>query len=800
MDFPRGVSSRLSTAMDLLPYPEDAKLPPIEVPYVCGLVLHEVGLHEDFYFVTHLETLPDCEDWYPADRDEAIKKAQAHLFFGLLYDLWGSIPPLEDIIQHSDTLGSSVVSFKFLPQRPLFTAWDQAAFAQYLRPSLETIYKHLRFIRQLSDLGDVIGLSIEILVWAGMGSSPLYPDNHLLQSRMLLAGWCPYWTKVYCERYSSPVLYYLSGIDRSRHEQHPLCTAEGPCNVYDVDNATYETQHASHCAREACRFFGPDLRKLERIILNRGIPLIRFREIPLAVGCSEDDSDQRNAGMPGDNKRRIITTQSVVKIDIVEHAFGRPFIAVSHVWAGGLGNIGANELPQCQIDYLFRYARQCQQRRYRRQPLLFTIDGDDDDDFLDRVFGSGLAEDTNTVYMWIDTLCIPADKRLDDLEGLKAKCIDKMAHIYALAMHILVVDHNIKDLPSKADDSDVGLAVELVTCPWMCRSWTFQEACLSKDFSFALRDGLINPRKLRKAGGVLSFQRQLFREILTSFEKMPDVLNQAIQEEAESNNSILVFTEVWNELAVRRTTYPEDLHGILAVLLGLSPLEIFQDSNGTKRPPSERMLAIIKSQQSLPLAMLFMPHPEGITLSESCESQGWLPPFPAGRLHMDFGQMYWSADGAGLEFKLADSNSCALIVDNIEPGTTISLSLKQQKRSSSKGIDFSVTSSDISVLFTLSESEAEAIAWDGQFCFVLHGFKDAKSLSGQGACFNYLGMTEKLMRLRYICPIKYYVGQERRANAEEPLSVNRNGRVENKDLQWVDDVTCFMDCGEISRF
>ena len=59
-------------------YPEDAKVPPIEVPYICEHLLDEVGLHENFRLVPHLKSLPDCESWYPADRDEAVKKAQAH--------------------------------------------------------------------------------------------------------------------------------------------------------------------------------------------------------------------------------------------------------------------------------------------------------------------------------------------------------------------------------------------------------------------------------------------------------------------------------------------------------------------------------------------------------------------------------------------------------------------------------------------------------------------------------------------------------------------------------------------------
>ncbi|KAF4627166.1 hypothetical protein G7Y89_g10991 [Cudoniella acicularis] len=710
--------------MDLLPYPTEARLPPIEVPYICADFVDELEFDKGFAIVTHLAELPDCQAWYPVDRDAAVRKAQAHLFFGLLYDaFWDAPPPLEDLLRHSDRLGTTVVSLQRLSEERFLRVLDRDALSVYLQPCLETLHRHLRYIRPLSDMGELIGLSVETLLWMATGSVSPYHDHRLLQGRMLSAGWCPYWTKAYCEQYSSPVLYYLSGMDRSRHEQHPRCTANGPCKVYDVDNETYATRHAPHCARQpSCPFVGSDLEELERIILKGGIPLVRFRETPVPVLGQSSKA------------------KSVVKIDIVEHTFGRPFIAVSHVWAGGMGNTSANKLPQCQIDYLFQYARQCQQRPYGAQAFFrgeMPNIVDKVDEIFFRMIQSGISEDMSTVHIWVDTLCIPADDRLADLGGLKEMCIEKMAQIYALAIHTIVIDHKVRDLSVKAEKSAMELAVELATCPWMGRSWTFQEACLSRDFSFALRDGLVNPRKWRKDKALPTFRHQLSMEILAaSFDDMPDVLNQAVFE-AESANTPSAFIEVWNELAVRRTTYPDDLHGILAVLLGLSPLEIFQRANGTKQPPSERMMAIIKSQQFLPLAMLFMPHPEGTVLCENHESQAWLPQFPTGRLNMDFGQMCWTTDGAGgLEFRLEDANSSALIVDSIKLGKTNNLSMEEQKHASSEGIDFLVTLGHISISFTLR-------------------FK---------------------------------------VDAEEPLSVNPSGPSEKEDFRWVDDVTCFVDC------
>jgi len=69
-----------------------------------------------------------------------------------------------------------------------------------------------------------------------------------------------------------------------------------------------------------------------------------------------------------------------------------------------------------------------------------------------------------------------------------------MAFVYATAMHVLVLDQTVTMLSFK-DTPDVAIAAQLLTCPWMSRCWTFQEACLARELSFRLKDRLISPRK-----------------------------------------------------------------------------------------------------------------------------------------------------------------------------------------------------------------------------------------------------------------------------------------------------------------
>ena|SRR6266498_4088820 len=104
---------------------------------------------------------------------------------------------------------------------------------------------------------------------------------------------------------------------------------------------------------------------------------------------------------------------------------------------------------------------------------------------------SGAQEDTSSLYIWIDTLCIPPTENYDES---KTKAINRMAFVYAAAMHVLVLDQTVLG-SSFQDTSDMAIAVAFLTCPWMSRRWTFQEACLATQFSFLLKDTIINPRR-----------------------------------------------------------------------------------------------------------------------------------------------------------------------------------------------------------------------------------------------------------------------------------------------------------------
>lgn len=94
------------------------------------------------------------------------------------------------------------------------------------------------------------------------------------------------------------------------------------------------------------------------------------------------------------------------------------------------------------------------------------------------------------VLVWIDTLRIPPmpqdpgaseliaaklgiSNLTAHLSGPKAKAIDSMAQLYAAAEKVLVLDPELRHIPSNAVTWKDVLASHIRICPWMSRSWPF---------------------------------------------------------------------------------------------------------------------------------------------------------------------------------------------------------------------------------------------------------------------------------------------------------------------------------------
>lgn len=194
------------------------------------------------------------------------------------------------------------------------------------------------------------------------------------------------------------------------------------CARNDIDETSYEQAHV--CRSCQCEKLLPDLERIMQILRENEIPVVCLEildgEPRLAVSA-------RSKTSPGD------------------------YIAISHVWADGLGGSTEIGLNLCQVE---RVSRLC----------------------------SSLRRAPTTIYFWIDCLCIPRSDR-----DVYFQALIGIRDVYINASLVLVIDKTIEQCTSLS--STEYLYAHIYLSAWMQRMWTYEEAVLAKELVFALKDG-----------------------------------------------------------------------------------------------------------------------------------------------------------------------------------------------------------------------------------------------------------------------------------------------------------------------
>lgn len=473
----------------------------------------------------------------------------------------------------------------------------------------------------------------------GVETKMASPAAKLLMDRMLEAGWCIHVTRRLCRSYDYATMNYLSLLRRGTDPSisHERCREATQCiaNNVSLDGiAPYKTRHTDPECQ--CSFLKVDTAELVDIIHGGGIPLV-------LVTC----------GTKG------------FRFRLVRHKPRTSYVAFSHVWSDGLGNPISNALPECQINRLWNHVRRVRAlgERYGG-PTSWS-------------FWSSPQE-----LIWIDTLCIPvgpADNAM--IQEVKSRAINHMAPIYAEAAIVYVLDSELQRinvyrgshdlLPGEVSATEVSGF--LLCSGWMGRTWTLQEAMLSRHCRYILANCsydlgsrwkiqqgqasqstrlrlIVNshfaefryhpdsyevvpllpwfdPRsqlKQQKRVSPLSWARAEFDRLLCAHSAralnldMDDLAN-ATSESMKGYSSwrATQFSRIWNSLLDRSTTKPEDQHGIFATLLDFNAYRV-RSLGATKR-----MSAIIQSCGELPLSLLFNNGPR-VLHSEPPEN-AWIP-------------------------------------------------------------------------------------------------------------------------------------------------------------------------------
>nr|OQO32311.1 hypothetical protein B0A51_00370 [Rachicladosporium sp. CCFEE 5018] len=353
------------------------------------------------------------------------------------------------------------------------------------------------------------------------------------------------------------------------------------------------------------------------------------------------------------------------------------YVAVSHVWSEGLGNPTGNGLPECQLNLLWR--------RLRNLPNAGNVS------FHESRYWRPALASNDWFLVWMDTLCIPT--RPED-ETFRARAIDRMNLVYAVADKVLVLDAGLENARIGASEM-AETAARIAFSTWMSRSWTLQEGVLARDCFFQFNDGAIEPsvqfkrcdtrqhsrylvagdcsramcraRKLRNAGhsarregeaampSIVEFR--LFQMFYTTVNlALKPAVPDAVPEwygVATIETRSKRFRNIWNSLALRSTSMQSDLHLIFANLLHYSTASM------TAALVDDRMRSILTMTEELPVGLLFNSGPR-LGHNENGYNR-WIPVSPSTSLIRGTGAMRLTRDRLWLD-SANSSDTLALLL------------------------------------------------------------------------------------------------------------------------------------------
>ncbi|MCJ1306731.1 hypothetical protein MMC25_000374 [Agyrium rufum] len=415
--------------------------------------------------------------------DEEDSFLQSWLFFGILHELIGESydetvflrkDASHDTI-HVDTSNLMVTLEKAMKDRFSREGTDPRKQLIHVNSCLRTVSIAIKVTRnhltwrlkfQLSSLCEtlgcimaVVGLTKHIIVPNGvlrLGLAEMFDEE--LKQAMLQRGWCP--SDIACV--SSGFLGLASWAYLSRLRQpfldrnHVLCS-DLKCQYYQVDLASYKSKHHGLNCSSQCIDLGVDTKAVYELLKRGSLPILEFS----------------NMG-PDANTLRV---------KVIEATSETPYVAISHVWADGLGNPFGNSLPICQLQ------------RFVNSTKTFRAKSDRRD--------SGLEVDPSSpaqipLYLWLDTLCCPVEP-----PEARSLAIENMRRTYREASHVLVLDAALLSY----DFNRIPLLEALFriyTSAWTHRLWTLQEGILAAKLWFQFRDIAVDLSELPKKMAELS--------------------------------------------------------------------------------------------------------------------------------------------------------------------------------------------------------------------------------------------------------------------------------------------------------
>ena len=383
------------------------------------------------------------EKLHPTPNKEFEAFCQTWLFFGLIHELLGNSCESADFVRLNENDDSRTISTSRLPG--LVEQWVKSVedgsstmtyehVAKCLRLTFETLWAagpefDLRVKLCIASVGEFIkfaankafGIEDEVSDNKCPNSWHKLLEDTFWVERFSRSGWCPSQVDILLRSSTSlslQSLYFFASMhDSILAGRHRLCDYR-KCVAYHTDPEDYITQHVnSDCP---CKDLHVDMPSLDAVLKTGGLPLLRIREAE---------------------------TLDQLVVEIVDSQPDTRYLALSHVWADGLGNAKANALPRCQLLRLSKLT----------QSLKANLN----------------AQEAQTeLLFWCDTLCCPVTPGPG-----KDRVLSQMRNIYERATCVLVLDKSMVLYESKSMGLEEACA-RILSSGWMRRLWTLQEGAL----------------------------------------------------------------------------------------------------------------------------------------------------------------------------------------------------------------------------------------------------------------------------------------------------------------------------------
>ncbi|KIJ52516.1 hypothetical protein M422DRAFT_64970 [Sphaerobolus stellatus SS14] len=364
--------------------------------------------------------------------------------------------------------------------------------------------------------------------------------SQFIRNRLLQANWCPSDISFMDSFMDVENAYYCSLLERKRTADHGTCTSD-ECLAYQIDDATYITRHIEEeCT---CEYIQVDVPVVIKILNDGGMPAIQ-------ISLSE-----RNE------------VQELLVLDVWSDP-RTEYIAISHVWSDGLGNVEANSLPKCQ---LLRLRTLCAALSETLMP-----DG----------------KPSMIMPIWIDTLCVPLERKPRNL------ALRVMSETYRKARSVLVLDKELLDSSLNATRQEKILRISISA--WSRRLWPLQESALARQVNFQFREGSFDPEEGRLTDKIderaLSWRTNALVMSLY-YGRIRPMFKDGKQEPWE-------FVFLARALLFRRTSKREDETVCLSSIFELDVKPLLQHSSADLR-----MQEFYKGLTSIPTNALFLERP-----------------------------------------------------------------------------------------------------------------------------------------------------------------------------------------------